>query len=159
MNVVPLVAILGRTSMRREVVRQLCVGSIIPLDQKDGEPLELLVGDRLLGRGEIVIVEGVYGLKVTELDAESGASAGPPDNEDEIVTMTAIFGTTVVFPAEVSEIKVGGIILLSQRDGEPVDVHADGALVARGEVVVIEGSYGVKVTIKNPRRFGKGRTG
>ena len=47
-------------------------GSVVDFEQQIEEPVELLLGGRVIGRGEVVIVEGNYGLRVTEI---SGARA------------------------------------------------------------------------------------
>jgi flagellar motor switch protein FliN/FliY len=56
----------GRQMMLREIL-ELSSGSVIQLDRQVNDPADLLLGDRLIARGEIVVVEGNYGLRVTEL--------------------------------------------------------------------------------------------
>lgn len=50
----------------REVVR-FGIGSMLELDRSVDEPVELLVNDYPLARGEVVVVDGYYGVKVTEV--------------------------------------------------------------------------------------------
>jgi flagellar motor switch protein FliN/FliY len=50
---------------------------------------------------------------------------------------------------EISEIlgfDIGTIIVLDKLAGDPVEIYANGKLIARGEVVVIDESYGVRIT-------------
>jgi flagellar motor switch protein FliN len=54
----------------RDVVR-VGVGTIIELDRTVDEPVELLVNGRLLARGEVVLVDGYYGVRITEIGAPS----------------------------------------------------------------------------------------
>lgn len=62
-----------RTLTLREIL-DLSSGSIIELDRQVQEPADLLLGDKLIARGEVVIVDGNYGLRITEVsDAQSGA--------------------------------------------------------------------------------------
>jgi flagellar motor switch protein FliN len=62
-----------RTLTLREIL-ELTSGSIIELDRQVQEPADLLLGDKLIARGEVVIVDGNYGLRITEVsDAQSGA--------------------------------------------------------------------------------------
>jgi len=61
-----------RFGQRRLPLRQLVelnAGSIVELDKRVHEPVELLLRDRVFARGEVVIVEGHYGLRVTEVCA------------------------------------------------------------------------------------------
>jgi len=56
----------------REIM-ELSSGSIIELDRQVQEPADLLLGDRLIARGEVVIVDGNYGLRITEVsDPQAG---------------------------------------------------------------------------------------
>ena len=48
-------------------ILDLSAGSIVELDQQIHEPAELLVGGKVIARGEVVIVDGRYGLRVTEV--------------------------------------------------------------------------------------------
>ncbi len=62
-----------RTLTLREIL-DLSSGSIIELDRQVQEPADLLLGDKLIARGEVVIVDGNYGLRITEVsDAQSAA--------------------------------------------------------------------------------------
>lgn len=54
----------------RDVVR-MGVGSMIELNRSVEEPVELLVNNRVLARGEVVVVDGYYGLRITEIGAPS----------------------------------------------------------------------------------------
>jgi flagellar motor switch protein FliM len=62
------------------------------------------------------------------------------------ITISAEIGTTVKSIKEVFSIGEGTIIELNKLAGEPVDVKANGVLFARGEVVVIDESFGVRIT-------------
>jgi len=62
-----------RTLTLREIL-ELTSGSIIELDRQVQEPADLLLGDKLIARGEVVIVDGNYGLRITEVsDPQPGA--------------------------------------------------------------------------------------
>jgi flagellar motor switch protein FliN len=61
-----------RFGQRKLPLRQLVElnpGSIVELDKRVHEPVELLLRDKIIARGEVVIVEGHYGLRVTEVFA------------------------------------------------------------------------------------------
>jgi len=55
-----------RTLLLREVL-ELGPGSVVELDRKIEEPVDLLLDGRLMARGEVVIVDGNYGLRVLEV--------------------------------------------------------------------------------------------
>lgn len=50
----------------REVL-ELGPGDVLPLDRHVREPVELVVGDRIVARGEVVLVAGNFALHVTEV--------------------------------------------------------------------------------------------
>ena len=56
----------GRQLLLRDIL-SLSPGSVIELDRQVSDPAELLVAGRLVARGEVVVVDGNFGLRVTEL--------------------------------------------------------------------------------------------
>ena len=63
---------IGRRRMRISEVMKLGPGKTVELDKLAGEPLELLVNGRLIGRGEAVVVGDRYGIRITEIVASEG---------------------------------------------------------------------------------------
>ncbi len=62
---------LGRASLTVREILALGVGSVVELDRLAGEPVDVLVNDRLIGRGEVVIVDESFGVRLTEIYRES----------------------------------------------------------------------------------------
>lgn len=58
---------LGRTKMSLQEVLQLGQGSVVELDKLAGEPLEILVNERPVARGEVVVVNEKFGVRITEI--------------------------------------------------------------------------------------------
>ena len=58
---------LGRASMSVRDVLQLGPGSIVELDKLGGEPVDVLVNGRLIARGEVVVVDENFGVRITEI--------------------------------------------------------------------------------------------
>jgi flagellar motor switch protein FliN/FliY len=65
--VVPVSVELARTSMSVKEVLVVGQGSVIELDRMAGEPVEILVSGKVLGRGEVVVVNDRFGVRITEL--------------------------------------------------------------------------------------------
>tara|TARA_R110000772_G_scaffold107988_5_gene210711 strand:- start:32369 stop:32782 length:414 start_codon:yes stop_codon:yes gene_type:complete len=57
----------GRTKMSIRDLRELSQGAIIELDRAAGTPLDVLVNDTLVARGEIVVVKDKFGIMLTEV--------------------------------------------------------------------------------------------
>jgi len=67
---------LGRTRMTVRDLLALAPGAVLELDRAAGSPADLLVNGRLIARGEVVVVDEDFGLRVTEIiDAAAAASA------------------------------------------------------------------------------------
>jgi flagellar motor switch protein FliN/FliY len=62
------------------------------------------------------------------------------------VPMTVVLGTNMLPVADVAAVREGTIIQLDSLAGEPVSILAAGELIARGEVVIIDENFGVRVT-------------
>jgi flagellar motor switch protein FliN/FliY len=58
---------LGSCQLSMREVLQLSPGSVVQLDKLADAPVELLVNDKLLARGEVVVVENRFGIKITEM--------------------------------------------------------------------------------------------
>jgi flagellar motor switch protein FliN/FliY len=69
LNEVPLKisAVLGETTMTVEEVLKFSQGTIIELGKKIGEPVDIYVNEKIIAKGEIVIVGEKIGITLTEI--------------------------------------------------------------------------------------------
>jgi len=58
---------LGRSRMAIRDILQLAQGSVVELSKFAGEPLEVLVNDKLIARGEVVVVNEKFGVRLTDI--------------------------------------------------------------------------------------------
>ena len=58
---------LGRKRMSIREILDLGSGSIVELDKIAGEPVDLLVNGKLVARGEVVVIEDNFGVRITEI--------------------------------------------------------------------------------------------
>ena len=58
---------LGRSKMAIREILQLGQGSVIELSKFAGEPLEVLVNEKLIARGEVVVVNEKFGIRLTDI--------------------------------------------------------------------------------------------
>jgi len=97
--------------------------------------------------------------------ASAGISSSPPAGSEKTsgaldllmdveLGMTMRFGSRKMLLREVLDLNPGSVIELDRRVQEPVELLLDGKLVARGEVVVIEGNYGLRITDATPLEHG-----
>ncbi|MEI8025223.1 MAG: flagellar motor switch protein FliN [Pseudomonadota bacterium] len=63
---------LGRTKMLINDLLQLGQGSVIELDKIAGEPMEILINNKLVALGEVVVVNEKFGVRLTDVTAQFG---------------------------------------------------------------------------------------
>ena len=63
----PLSVVLGRTELAVQDILKLASGSLIELDRKTGDLVELLVHGSVVARGEVVAVKGTYAVRIKEI--------------------------------------------------------------------------------------------
>jgi len=64
---VQLSAVLGRSTMQVSQLLKLGRGAVVELDRKVGEAIDIYVNNRLVARGEVVVVEDKLGITMTEI--------------------------------------------------------------------------------------------
>jgi flagellar motor switch protein FliN len=77
---VELAVEIGRTQMTIREALALGPGSLVTLNRLAGEPVDLLVNGKRIARGEVVVLDEEFGLRVTEVltaDDEPAAAASP----------------------------------------------------------------------------------
>ncbi|MCD5412485.1 flagellar motor switch protein FliN [Thermodesulfovibrionales bacterium] len=62
-----LTVVIGSVKMLVQELLQLSQGSVIALDKLAGEPMDVYVNDRLIGRGEVVVVNEKFGIRLTDI--------------------------------------------------------------------------------------------
>ena len=64
---IPISVEVGRAEMQLAEILNLVPGSVVALDKRAEEPVDLRVNGKLLARGEVVLVDDTYGLRVTQI--------------------------------------------------------------------------------------------
>jgi flagellar motor switch protein FliN/FliY len=63
-------AVLGRARMPIGDLLKLQIGAVVELDRRVGEPVDIFVNNRLIARGEVVMIENALGVTLTEIVRE-----------------------------------------------------------------------------------------
>jgi flagellar motor switch protein FliN/FliY len=58
---------LGRTKLKIQDVLELGNGSVVELDRLAGEPVDLLVNGKLFAKGEVVVIDENFGIRITDI--------------------------------------------------------------------------------------------
>ncbi|MEM1110059.1 MAG: flagellar motor switch protein FliN [Planctomycetota bacterium] len=82
---------LGRTEMLVEDVLKLQSGSVVELDKLAGDPVDVYVNGRIVARGEVLVLNDNFCIRVSEIvaDLEEQAEAAKQDQEDGAAEETA----------------------------------------------------------------------
>ncbi len=62
-----IVVELGRTKKKINEILELSQGSIIELDRVSGEPVDLLINGKVVAKGEVVVIDEYFGIRITEI--------------------------------------------------------------------------------------------
>ena len=117
-------------------------------------PLEEKISDENHATDSTVTVQPVKFASFEDLEQVQG-----PQNQnlnillDVKLQLTVELGRTELPIKKVLELTKGSIVTLNKAAGEPVELYANGKLIAYGEVVVIEDNFGLRIThITDPAR-------
>ncbi len=90
-------------------------------------------------------------VELEQLSAAEGGGGAPGMSDlrrlsDVPIDLTVEIGRTRMTVGETLELRQGSILTLNRMAGEPVDLLVNGTPIARGEVVVVDEQFGVRVT-------------
>lgn len=68
----PIRVLLGRTQLCLRDIAQLGNGAVVELDCSPDDPVEIIVNDRVIAHGEVVVVSGNYGVRITKIASQHG---------------------------------------------------------------------------------------
>ena len=170
---VPVEVRIGKCTMKVAEIAALQCGSTVPLDRSAGETLELIVGNLRLAMAEVVVNEDRLAVRITEfllpeshatapavrfdrdvlsrltevLPSSSTAEVSPAERIADLeLSVHATLGRTGIPLRDVFKLMVGSMIDIGKAIADPVDVVVNDRVIARGQVVICHGSYGVKLT-------------
>jgi flagellar motor switch protein FliN/FliY len=63
----PIRVLLGRTQLSLRDIAQLGSGAVVELDCSPDDPVQIVVNDRVIAHGEVVVVSGNYGVRITKI--------------------------------------------------------------------------------------------
>jgi flagellar motor switch protein FliN len=66
----PVRVLLGRTALPLREIAQLGNGAVVELDCSPDDPVEIVVNDRVIAHGEVVVISGNYGVRITKIASE-----------------------------------------------------------------------------------------
>jgi flagellar motor switch protein FliN/FliY len=72
---VQISAVIGKTTLSVSELLRLTQGSVLELDRKVGEAIDIYVNNRLVARGEVVVVDERLGVTMTEIIKDGDANA------------------------------------------------------------------------------------
>lgn len=119
--------------------------NIPPMPADFEDPFEKAAANR--NDNDTVTVQPVRFASFDESKNLSGDAAKNLDNLLDIkLQLTVELGRTTLPVKKVLELTRGSIVELDKIAGEPVELYANGKLIAHGEVVVIEDNFGLRIT-------------
>jgi flagellar motor switch protein FliN len=68
---VELSVVLGRSRLPLRTLLSLAPGAVLELDRAAGEPVDVLVNGKVVARGEVVVVDGDFGVRINEIASDT----------------------------------------------------------------------------------------
>ena len=94
----------------------------------------------------VTVIENLAVRPVNDAAVESSKAANLDLVLDVELNVTLRFGQRQLSLREVLDLTSGSVVELDRQVDEPVDLFLDGKVVARGEAVIIDGNYGMRIT-------------
>jgi len=113
--------------------------------RKEGSAMSMSQQPQMAGQGRIVDVHQAQ-FKPFDTPGHTGEPKSIEIVHNIPLQVTVELGKTKKEISEILEFSLGTIVVLDKIAGDPVEVVVNGKLIARGEVVVIDDNYGVRIT-------------
>jgi len=81
----PIRVLLGRTQLSLRDIAQLGSGAVVELDCSPDDPVEIIVNDRVIAHGEVVVASGNYGVRITKIGSRQ---------QDQDYAVSDLFGVS-----------------------------------------------------------------
>lgn len=119
---------IGRTEKTAQEIAELGERSIIDLNKNNSEPLDVFIKNQLVAKGRVIVIHEVFNIEITEIVDEKN--------------------NTYNF-------KINDVIELDGKSTDSVNVFANDKLIAKGQTIVIENNFGVRINavLPNPDKM------
>ncbi|MCR4939295.1 MAG: FliM/FliN family flagellar motor switch protein [Treponemataceae bacterium] len=114
-------------------------GTILILDKKEKEGLNVVFENRVIHTGKTVAIDDLFGIEVAESTQLSEIVY------DEKDYLSVQLGSTALTKQEIAALHQGSYILLKQRAGEMTQIIRAGKVVAYGEICIVDDNFGIRL--------------
>ena len=115
-------------------------GSIFVTQKRAGEPFNVVIEKQVRFTGETVVVDNNFGTRIV-------CKANDDDkilyNEDHYIAIR--LGETFIPKEDFDKIGEGTVLELNTLAGEALGIIQDGKCIARGEIVIVDDLYGIRI--------------
>lgn len=139
---------LGKKNIHLSLAKKLDKTYDIMLDQLANEPLEILIQNQIIGLGEVVVVDGNFGVQMTNvyeqpIEDKLYYQRNVQDKLDPVILLEAILGDIDLYISEILKFEVGSVIDFGIFAGSFVQVYVDKKYIGNAEVNVWEMNLGI----------------
>ena len=114
-------------------------GTILMSDKQFGTPLNVIVENQIRFGGEAVVVDENFGVRIIEVNQ------GDPVCYDEEHYIALRLGSTYLSKEDIARLDEDFVLQLDSQPGKPIAIIQDGKCLARGEVVIVDDTFGVRI--------------
>lgn len=167
---------LDRRPITLGAILALTDNDVIPLTKAAGEALDVYIGDVAFGKAEAMVLNENLGIRITAHErrqrgrlsghpwlsgpvpkSASNEAVGPFPGMDSLwsaapVVLTIVVGRARVGLDRVLNLTIGSFLELDSSPAHPVEIVVNDRVLAYGQVVVVDGNYGVRIQSISPNR-------
>lgn len=114
-------------------------GTLLMSNKEFGTSLNVIIENQILFGGETVVVDENFGVRLIEVKQGEKLCY----NEEHYIALR--LGGTYLSPEDIERLDKGFVLQLDSQPGKPIAIIQDGKCVARGEVVIIDNMFCVRV--------------
>ena len=114
-------------------------GTVLILDKKETEGLNVVFENRVIHTGKTVAIDDAFGIEIAETTQLNEIVYDEPDY------ISVQLGTTALTKQEIAALQQGSYIILKQRAGEMTQILRAGKLVAVGEICITDSNFAIRV--------------
>ena len=114
-------------------------GTILMSNKQFGTPLNVIVENQIRFGGEAVVVDENFGVRIIEV------KQGDPVCYDEEHHIALRLGSTYLSKEDIARLDEDFVLQLDSQPGKPIAIIQDGKCLARGEVVIVDDTFGVRI--------------
>jgi len=138
---------IGKGHLTRYEINTLSEGDVVELYHRAGESFPVEFNGNVLGKGEIVVLDNTFGVRLVSVGGEEDIVPAPL-RTDDLTNVLPISVALDPVPLSIQELSGAGpatVLVFDQKYDNAFTLRALGLPIARGNIVVVEENFGIRI--------------